>query len=129
AGPVRLRARESWAHHAEAGAPGVVSGTGLGEDRSMGQHDRTSGAWASSEAVRRSMRANRGRDTGPELAVRRAIHARGLRYRVDARPVPTLNRRADPTDRPSRSASSSVTGARWRGWRPAWTSVAWPSGR
>src|SRR4051794_24303222 len=30
------------------------------------------------------MRANRRRDTGPERAVRSAIHARGLRYRVDA---------------------------------------------
>jgi DNA mismatch endonuclease (patch repair protein) len=29
------------------------------------------------------MQANRGRDTGPELAVRRALHARGLRYRVN----------------------------------------------
>lgn len=41
------------------------------------------------------MRANRGRDTGPELAVRRALHARGLRYRVD-HPVPfDRRRRAD----------------------------------
>ena len=28
------------------------------------------------------MRSNRGRDTGPELAIRRAVHARGMRYRV-----------------------------------------------
>ncbi|WP_407320115.1 very short patch repair endonuclease [Isoptericola halotolerans] len=41
------------------------------------------------------MQANRGRDTGPELAVRRAVHALGLRYRVDARPLADLNRRAD----------------------------------
>ena len=41
------------------------------------------------------MQANRGRDTKPELAVRRAAHAAGLRYRVDHRPIPTLNRRAD----------------------------------
>lgn len=41
------------------------------------------------------MRGNRGRDTRPELAVRRACHARGLRYRVDVRPLTTLNRRAD----------------------------------
>jgi DNA mismatch endonuclease (patch repair protein) len=41
------------------------------------------------------MRANRGRDTGPELAVRRALHARGLRYRVD-HPLPfDRRRRAD----------------------------------
>ncbi|WP_028064636.1 very short patch repair endonuclease [Solirubrobacter soli] len=29
------------------------------------------------------MRANRRRDTGPELTVRRMLHSRGLRYRVD----------------------------------------------
>lgn len=52
-------------------------------------------SWASSPGVRRGMQANRGRDTKPELAVRRAAHAAGLRYRVDYRPIPTLNRRAD----------------------------------
>lgn len=41
------------------------------------------------------MRGNQRRDTVPEMAIRRAVHARGLRYRVDSRPVPDLNRRAD----------------------------------
>lgn len=41
------------------------------------------------------MRANHRRDTKPEMAVRRLVHAKGLRYRVDARPIPGLNRRAD----------------------------------
>lgn len=41
------------------------------------------------------MQANRSRDTGPELAVRRILHARGLRYRVAAAPLPSLRRRAD----------------------------------
>ena len=41
------------------------------------------------------MRAIRSRDTGPELAVRRLVHRAGLRYRVHARPLPTLPRRAD----------------------------------
>lgn len=50
---------------------------------------------ASSEAARATMRANRGRDTGPELAVRRALHRMGLRYRVD-HPLPfDRRRRAD----------------------------------
>lgn len=31
------------------------------------------------------MRANRGRDTGPEVALRSALHARGLRFRKNAR--------------------------------------------
>lgn len=41
------------------------------------------------------MLANRGRDTGPERAVRSAVHRRGLRYRVHIRPLPGLRRTAD----------------------------------
>jgi DNA mismatch endonuclease (patch repair protein) len=41
------------------------------------------------------MQANKGRDTKPELAVRRAVHALGLRYHVSARPLPNLRRKAD----------------------------------
>ncbi|WP_318533302.1 MULTISPECIES: very short patch repair endonuclease [Actinoalloteichus] len=52
-------------------------------------------SWASSPGVRTGMRANKGRDTRPELAVRRAVHAMGLRYRVSARPLPGLRRTAD----------------------------------
>lgn len=52
-------------------------------------------SWASSDAVRASMRSNKGRDTKPELALRRAVHALGLRYRVAARPLPGVRRTAD----------------------------------
>lgn len=41
------------------------------------------------------MRSNRGRDTGPELGVRRLLHARGLRYRVDLALDFDRRRRAD----------------------------------
>lgn len=41
------------------------------------------------------MRANRRRDTSPELALRRELHRRGMRYRVDYPPVPGLRCRAD----------------------------------
>lgn len=41
------------------------------------------------------MRATPTRDTPHELAVRRGLHARGLRFRVDVRPEPTIPRRAD----------------------------------
>ncbi|MGL1190101.1 hypothetical protein ACSTLK_23655, partial [Vibrio parahaemolyticus] len=44
-------------------------------------------SWATSEGSRRSMQRNRGRDTSPELAVRRLLHAAGLRYRVDFAPL------------------------------------------
>lgn len=40
------------------------------------------------------MQRNRGRDTSPELAVRRLLHAAGLRYRVDFAPLGG-RRRAD----------------------------------
>lgn len=52
-------------------------------------------SWATTPAVRKSMKGNRSRDTKPELAVRRAIHARGLRYFVNSRPIPQLRRTAD----------------------------------
>lgn len=42
------------------------------------------------------MVANRRRDTQPEMAVRRLVHAGGLRYRVDFAPLPKEKRlRAD----------------------------------
>lgn len=52
-------------------------------------------SWASTPAVREVMRANRNRDTGPELRLRTAVHALGLRYRVARRPLPELRRTAD----------------------------------
>src|SRR5688572_7651212 len=47
------------------------------------------------EGVRRNMQANRGRDTGPELALRRELHRRGRRFRVNRRPVPEVRSTAD----------------------------------
>lgn len=41
------------------------------------------------------MQSNRGRDTTPELAVRRRLHALGLRYRVSIRPIGNVRRTAD----------------------------------
>ena len=41
------------------------------------------------------MLANKARNTKPELAVRRALHAAGFRYRVDMRPALELRGRAD----------------------------------
>lgn len=49
---------------------------------------------ASSELVRRRMQATRRRDTPGELALRRALHSLGLRYRVDVS-LPGTRRRAD----------------------------------
>lgn len=58
-------------------------------------HGTSNDSWASSPAVRTVMRANRGRDTKPELALRSAVHRLGLRYRVDVAPLDGLRRRAD----------------------------------
>jgi DNA mismatch endonuclease (patch repair protein) len=60
------------------------------------------------------MQANRGRDTKPELAVRRILHARGLRYRVGVRPLPGLNRTADIVF-PGRRVCVFVDGCFWHG--------------
>ncbi len=60
------------------------------------------------------MQANRSRDTKPELAVRRRLHRRGLRYRVDAAPIPALRRRADIVFAKARVAVF-VDGCFWHG--------------
>ncbi|RAS57946.1 T/G mismatch-specific endonuclease [Lentzea atacamensis] len=48
---------------------------------------------ASSETTSRVMRRTRRTGTAPELAVRRALHRRGLRYLVDVAPPGTNRRR------------------------------------
>ena len=60
------------------------------------------------------MQGNRSRDTKPELAIRRLLHAHGLRYRVCARPVRELRRTADIVFRPALVAVE-VRGCFWHG--------------
>lgn len=60
------------------------------------------------------MTATRGRDTRPEMAVRRAVHRRGLRYRVSARPLPGLRRTADLVF-PRARVAVFVDGCWWHG--------------
>jgi DNA mismatch endonuclease, patch repair protein len=48
---------------------------------------------ATSEATSKVMRRTRRAGTAPELAVRRALHRRGLRYLVDVAPPGTNRRR------------------------------------
>ncbi len=50
---------------------------------------------ASSPEARRRMQTTRQRDTAAELAIRRALHTHGLRYRVDREILPGMRRRAD----------------------------------
>jgi DNA mismatch endonuclease (patch repair protein) len=60
------------------------------------------------------MQSNRPRDTRPELALRSAVHALGLRYRVSARPLPELRRTADLVFRPAKVAVF-LDGCFWHG--------------
>lgn len=64
----------------------------------------------------------RGRDTGPEMSVRRELHRRGLRYRVNFRPLPTLRRTVDVAFTRQRVAVL-IDGCFWHGcpehFRPA----------
>ncbi len=60
------------------------------------------------------MQANRSRDTEPELRLRRALHARGLRYRVCTSPIPGIRRKLDVVFRPSKVAVE-MRGCFWHG--------------
>lgn len=71
-------------------------------------------SFASSPGVRSRMQKQRTRDTVPELAVRRFLHARGLRYRVDRAPLAGLRRRADIMFGPARVAVF-IDGCFWHG--------------
>ncbi|PZE28498.1 very short patch repair endonuclease [Curtobacterium sp. MCLR17_042] len=77
----------------------------------MGRRDAS---WASSEAVRRSMRGNTSQDTKPELLVRRELFRRGLRFRVDYRLAPPQRTRADVVFTRARVALF-VDGCFWHG--------------
>ena len=77
------------------------------------------------------MQGNRSRDTKPELAVRSAVHRRGLRFRVAARPLAELRRTADMVFRKDRVAVF-VDGCYWHGCpdhhtQPATNSEYWKS--
>jgi DNA mismatch endonuclease (patch repair protein) len=77
--------------------------------------DGTAGrSWASSLAVRARMQRQQTRDTEPELAVRRLLHASGLRYRVDTAPLPGSRRRADVVFGPTKVALF-IDGCFWHG--------------
>lgn len=71
-------------------------------------------SWATSEGTRKSMLSNKRRDTTTEIAVRRELFRRGLRYRVDLAPVPALRRRADIVFTRARVAVF-VDGCFWHG--------------
>ena len=69
-----------------------------------------------SPATSRRMAAVRSRDTGPELQLRKALHSRGLRYRVHPRNVPG---RPDLVNR-RRKIAVFVDGDFWHGNPEVW---------
>lgn len=86
-------------------------------------------SWASSPGVRRSMQSNRGRDTAPELRLRSRLHALGLRYFVNRRPVKAVRRTADIVF-PRLRIAVFVDGCFWHscpvhGTSPATNSLFW----
>lgn len=65
-------------------------------------------------AVRIRMSKQKSRDTGIEMALRRALHRAGFRYRVHRRPVKGVRREADLVFGPARVAVF-VDGCFWHG--------------
>lgn len=77
------------------------------------------------------MQGNRRRDTRPELALRSALHARGLRFRVQF-PVPDRPRRSIDIAFTRRRLAVMVDGCFWHGCafhgsRPSSNSAYWGS--
>jgi DNA mismatch endonuclease (patch repair protein) len=68
----------------------------------------------SSQAALNRMRAAKPRDTAPEKSLRVELHKRGLRYRIDVKPIKVLNRRADIVFR-SKKIAVFVDGCFWHG--------------
>lgn len=68
----------------------------------------------SSAAVSTRMSRARRRDTGPELAVRRELHRRGLRYRVDW-PIPEMRRRRADLSFIRAKVAVFIDGCFWHG--------------
>ncbi|REE74346.1 T/G mismatch-specific endonuclease [Rhodococcus wratislaviensis] len=67
---------------------------------------------ATDPATSARMRAQRRRDTAPELALRRELHRRGVRYYVDRAPMKGIRRRADLVF-PRRKVAVYVDGCFW----------------
>jgi DNA mismatch endonuclease (patch repair protein) len=72
------------------------------------------GSFDSPPAIRRKMSLQRSHNTGPEVALRSALHRRGLRFRVHQRPLPDLRREADIVFRRAKVAVF-VDGCFWHG--------------
>jgi DNA mismatch endonuclease (patch repair protein) len=83
---------------------------------------------ASSEAVRRAMRAVPSHDTAPERALRKLLHAKGLRFRKHVRPEPEFRCEADVVF-PRAKVCVFLDGCFWHGcaehFNPPKTNTKW----
>jgi DNA mismatch endonuclease Vsr len=70
------------------------------------------GSWASSPEARHRMQANGPKNTAPELALRKELHRRGLRYRLHCRAAPEVRNKLDIVFGPSR-VCIDVRGCFW----------------
>lgn len=77
-------------------------------------NERVSRPTPSSEAAWARMKAAKPRDTAPEKALRSALHRKGLRFRLDEKPIESLNRKADIVFR-SAKVAVFVDGCFWHG--------------
>ena len=68
----------------------------------------------SSEAALKRMKAAKPKDTVPERALRSVLYRKGLRFRIDMKPIKELNRKADIVFRPAKVAVF-VDGCFWHG--------------
>lgn len=71
-------------------------------------------SWASSAGTRRSMKGNRSKNTSPEVAIRRRLHASGLRYRLHVALLAGSRRSADIVF-PRQRVAVFVDGCYWHG--------------
>lgn len=88
---------------------GLAHSAGLAGERPLPDF-----SWASTVATRVIMRANKSRDTAPELRLRSKLHRMGLRYRVSIRPIPNLRRTSDIVF-PKARVAVFVDGCYWHG--------------
>jgi DNA mismatch endonuclease (patch repair protein) len=82
----------------------------------MGTHAEIEGMRASSPLVSAQMSRHPRRDSGPELALRRALHSAGFRFRVQY-PVPGMPRRTIDVAFTRRRLAVFVDGCFWHGCR------------
>lgn len=80
----------------------------------MANSKRISRPVPSSDAALNRMKAAKPRDTAPEKALRSALHHKGLRFRIDQKPIKELNRKADIVFR-SVKVAVFVDGCFWHG--------------